>query len=113
MFESVTTITLDDLLPLIKTDRAFIKADVQGTEIRIFNERTAGKFFDSVHVPFVLMEWDFYRPEWSDPVRKKKIDDWLEFFYKRNYVPYCDVTFQRHAPDWSKWGANVLFRLHT
>lgn len=70
-----------------------MKVDIQGHEIRVFNEQTAGKFFDEIKVPVILLEWVIYTKEYhSDLNKRKQVDDWLKFFYKRNYSVHHSET---------------------
>ena len=109
--ESVDTITLDVLLPLIRSDRVVIKADVEGAERRAFSPATASAFFDRVRVPLVLMEWHFHRALHQDLDQRRLVDDWLQFFYSRNYSAHDKYERARLGPDWSKWTDDVYFML--
>ncbi|XP_059145573.1 uncharacterized protein LOC131932650 [Physella acuta] len=53
----VDTICLDDLLPLVKAPSVYLKMDIEGSEPKALE--CAQKFFETVHVRFVLMEWLF------------------------------------------------------
>ena len=52
----VNTICMDDLVPLIKHKKVFIKMDIEKSEANAI--RCAGKFFDQVDVRGILMEWE-------------------------------------------------------
>ena len=53
--ESVNTVCLDDLIPLLKIRKVFIKIDIERTEAKALE--CAHKFFEKVDVRIILMEW--------------------------------------------------------
>jgi len=53
----IRTILLDDLLPLMRSQAALLKVDVEGHEVNVFTDSSAGHFFNQIDVPIVLMEW--------------------------------------------------------
>ena len=62
---SVDTILLNDLLPLMSKNRALVKIDVEGHEIDVFTEETAGEFFSRIDVPLIQMEWKLIKKKWK------------------------------------------------
>ncbi|XP_035828183.1 uncharacterized protein LOC101851765 [Aplysia californica] len=52
---TVNTICIDDLIPLLKLRKVFIKIDIERTEARALS--CAHKFFDEVDVRIIQMEW--------------------------------------------------------
>src|SRR6476469_4864236 len=82
----VKTVKINDLLPLMTTDRAIMKVDVQGHEIAALSEEAVGKFLDTIHVPVLLAEWHFYPTYWPDKALHARVDNWLKVFTKRNYT---------------------------
>ena len=51
----VNTICIDDLIPLVKTKKVFIKLDIEMTEATALS--CAYNFFEEIDVRYVLMEW--------------------------------------------------------
>ena len=102
---TVKTITIDDLLPLMTASRAVMKIDVQGSEIRVFDESTASKFFENIDVVAILMEWENYK------VRSKyspeSCEKFLSFFYKRNLNVY-DTDFKKLGKNFDNWPWDVI-----
>ncbi|XP_012941008.1 uncharacterized protein LOC101850738 [Aplysia californica] len=52
---TVNTICIDDLIPLLKSKKVFIKIDIERTEAKALS--CAHKFFDQVDVRAIQMEW--------------------------------------------------------
>jgi len=107
---SVETITMDDLLPLMKSDRAIMKVGIQGAEIKLFNPATASKFFAAIQVPYIFLEWILYKPFYNDPKKKAEVDKWLEFFYSRNYTVHHQDWGNDLGRSWQTWSYNVIFK---
>nr|KAG5693039.1 hypothetical protein BaRGS_028799 [Batillaria attramentaria] len=86
----VDAVTMDDLIPLVRTKRVFLKMDIERSEGRAL--RGASKFFAEIEVVCVLMEW-----EWV-----KQIDEdrrfILEFLTDRGYQAYRQPTDTSHLP---------------
>lgn len=83
-YGSVLTITLDNILELeeIKDFKNVImKIDIEGYEYKAL--LGAEKFFDSVNVKAVLMEWVFHK-------QKSSGNGIAEFMRKRMYKPYSE-----------------------
>jgi len=107
---TVNTITMDDLIPLMTSDRAIIKVDIQGSEIKAFNTVTASKFFDAIQVPYIFLEWQFYNDFYNDINKRATVDEWLKFFYSRNYTVHHEGTEAVLGKDWQHWPLNVIFK---
>lgn len=77
----VMTAKLDDLLelPNFNFKKVVLKIDVEGYETKAF--RGGQKFFDTVDVQAVMMEWRWH-------TGAHDLNDLLNFFTKRNYKPY-------------------------
>jgi len=52
----VETVLLDDLVPLMRSPAALLKVDVEGHEVNVFDESSAGQFFNQIDVRLVFME---------------------------------------------------------
>jgi len=101
---SVKTILLNDLLPLMRSKSALIKVDVEGHEVDVFTNPSAGRFFDQVDVPFVVMEWVWCKRRSTDLVQRL-----LNFFYSRNYAAFTlrNSKLEKH---YSLWPYDVMFK---
>lgn len=103
-YGSVNTFTLDNLLELkeIKDFKnVIIKIDIEGFEYRALIG--GQKFFDSVNIKAVFMEWVFHKNATSG----KGI---IEFMMKRNFVPYLENGSRQIDPSKSaSWDWNVLW----
>ena len=97
------TIILDDLLPLMQTDVAVLKVDVEGHEDKIFTEPSAAQFFNRIDVPLIFMEWCIVKRNSVDVQRL------LSFFYNRSYTVF-DLGNAKLTKHYSKWPENVLFK---
>jgi len=98
------TVFLNDLLPLMRSTAALLKVDVEGHEVSVFTEPTAGQFFDQIDVPLVFMEW-----MWCRKLSQKTVQRLLDFFKIRNYVAF-GTRNNRLRKHYRKWPANVLFK---
>ena len=101
------TILLNDLLPLMRSKSALMKVDVEGHEVNIFTDATAGQFFDQIDVPLVFMEWVLCKRHSTDIVQRL-----LNFFYSRNYAVF-GVDNSKLANPYNNWPENVLFKKMT
>jgi len=98
------TVLLNDLLPLMRSKAALLKVDIEGHEINVFTESSAGQFFDQIEVPAVCIEWLFlktYSPE--------KVQPLFDFFHRRNYVAF-DTGNSRLGEHYRYWPINILFK---
>ena len=103
---TVKTITLDDLLPLMTANRAIIKIDVQGSEIKVFDPRTAGAFFANVDVIAVLMEWMNYSVGSKYPLEMRQ--KFVEFFFRHNFSVY-NTNFDSLGKNSDVWPQEIFF----
>jgi len=78
-----TTILLNDLLPLMRSTAAPLRVDVEGHEVNVFTESSAGQFFHEVVFRLVFMEWKWRRS--FTPLIVHRI---LAFFGSRNYIAF-------------------------
>ena len=106
--KETTTVLLNDLLPLMRSNATLIKVDVEGHELNVFTESSAGQFFNKIDVPLVFMEWMFCKK--SSPAIVQRL---LDFFHKRNYGAYgafhtgsSRLQHQRYR----SWPNNILFK---
>jgi len=102
---AIDTIFLNDLLPLMRSTAALIKVDVEGHEVNVFTDSSAGQFFDHVDVPLVFMEWVLSKRHSSDVVRRL-----IEFFYSRNYAAFDLNNSKLEKQLYLRWPDNILFK---
>ena len=98
------TVLLNDLLPLMRSKAALLKVDIEGHEINVFTESSAGQFFDQIEVPLVCMEWRFFRT-----YSPEKVQPLFDFFHRRNYVAF-DTGNSRLGERYGNWPDNILFK---
>jgi len=101
------TILLNDLLPLMRSKSALMKIDVEGHEINVFTDPTAGQFFDQIDIPLVFMEWDLCK-RYSAVVIQRLLD----FFYSRSYTVF-NVDNSKLGNSYLRWPQNVLLKKKT
>ena len=118
--DTARTITLDDLLPLIATTsgsirrRALIKADIQGSELLAFDERSSSRFFAAVDVPLIQMEWsllnsDYDISKYVDVVGSPaEVERFVGFVRTMNYSFFDLATSKELGKDWRKWPSDIL-----
>lgn len=109
--QPVSVIVLDDLIPIMRNRRAVIKVDAEGSEINIFTEASASAFFREIDVVVIQMEWVFYKKYFTgNPMQRQLVDNFVQFFYQRNYLVYDVRTEIRLASDWTIWPDDVCFK---
>ncbi|ESO83274.1 hypothetical protein LOTGIDRAFT_169491 [Lottia gigantea] len=103
----ISTVKLDDLLPLVNFKRAFIKMDVEEHEMNVL---VGGqRFLDSVDVPYILMEW-FWHKKPSGKFGPSIID----YMTKRNYKPFHPATDALLSlNDYHNWPIDVLWKKYS
>ncbi|KAH9504660.1 hypothetical protein Btru_062530 [Bulinus truncatus] len=79
----VDTVCLDDLLPLVKAPSVYLKMDIEGSEPHAL--KCAEKFFEKLHVRFVLMEWLFQLR--TSGKSRSAAPDIIRFFTAKGYIP--------------------------
>ncbi|KAK6990092.1 hypothetical protein BgiMline_013366 [Biomphalaria glabrata] len=79
----VDTICLDDLLPLVKAPSVYLKMDIEGSEPHAL--KCAQKFFEKVHVRFVLMEWLFQLRSVGNS--QTLAPELIRFFVAKGFIP--------------------------
>ena len=98
---TVNSICIDDLIPLVKTKKVFIKLDIERTEATALS--CAEEFFNQVDVRYVLMEW--VDKNQTDVERLNR------FFTYQGFKPY--ITASRDRPADTRFGQasarNIFF----
>ena len=100
-----STILLNDLLPLMRSTAALLKVDVEGHEVNVFTESSAGRFFDEVDVRLVFVEWMQCKRRSPGVVRRL-----LDFFHTRDYIAYDTSDDKLLTANYRHWPRNVLFK---
>jgi len=100
----IRTILLNDLLPLMRSKAALMKVDVEGHEISVFTNPSAGQFFDQIDIPVVFMEWNLCKRHPAQLVQRL-----LDFFHSRNYTVF-DMDNSKLEKHYLSWPENVLFK---
>ena len=83
-------ITMNDLVPLCRFKKTFMKMDIEGNEHKAL--AAADELFDAIDIQFIVMEWFFMRNLLADPSSKDGmlVKQMMGFLEERDYVP---VTF--------------------
>lgn len=89
--------------------------DAQGSEVLIFDPRTASRFLDEVDVVVIQIEWhQIARDNKVDSRRRAMVDRMLNMFYQRNYTFHGlerSGTQVISTRDWRQWPNDIiLFR---
>lgn len=102
---AVKAICLDDLIPFVPTHRVFLKMDIESSEWRAL--RCAGRFFSELDIPYIHMEWFFYKT-----TLQQEGTGIVGFMSSRGYLPF--------HPDYNSaplslaqttdWPSNVLWK---
>jgi len=103
----IRTILLNDLLPLMRSKAALLKVDVEGHEVNVFTDSSAGQFFDQIDIPLVFMEWNLCKRHSADVVQRL-----LNFFYSRKYAAF-NAYNSKLDEHYYCWPENVVFKKST
>ena len=91
-----------------------LQVDAQGSEVRIFDPKTASRFLDEVDVAIIQIEWNMIAHQNKvDSQRQASVDHMLNMFYERNYTVHgMDKEMKViHDRDWRQWPDDIiLFR---
>ena len=107
--ENVNITTLHCLLPYLNNTSIIVKVDIQGYEHRAFVD--IDKVLDSVHIPYIFMEWSLMR-EYYYKARSEKllVRDMIRTLFHRGYKPHS--LFRRKTfleKYWFGWPDDVLW----
>jgi len=92
---------------LIQYDAMF-QVDAEGSECKIFDERTAARFMAEVDVIAFQMEW-----QWMllGLIKPQDVNRMLQFIGSRGYTVHAigNGMPKVHSTDWKKWPGDVMF----
>lgn len=107
----VETIIFDDLIEVLPTrthsghhrlayeyQKAIVKIDIEGLEPFVITK--AEIFFELIDVQLVFMEWGKL-PQMGE--FKLKIEEMIEFFISRDFVPYSVDEMKLNVDRWASW----------
>ncbi|KAK2141466.1 hypothetical protein LSH36_1093g00092 [Paralvinella palmiformis] len=110
MTNASQTVTLDDLLPLCKFQKALLRLDVNGSEHRVF--QSANVLFQKLFIPLVLMDWHAMKPFYwhaSNDRDRLLVELMIEFFLELDYIPVDLDRHVLHTELWDIWPSEVLW----
>lgn len=108
---SVSVVTLNDILPIMRNKKVIVKVDVEGSERNVFTSSGADEFFREADVLIIQMEWSFYPMYFSQTLEKRLlVDKFLNFFYEKNYTIYNARTEEKLHSKWMEWPNDICFR---
>lgn len=98
----VEAILMDDLIPHMTFEKAFMKIDIEGSEFNAF--KGASVFLQSVDVRYILMEWMLQR-------RNDNGRYFVEYLLKHGFLPYSDVkkVDMLQPDDFRDWPDNIFW----
>ena len=97
-------------------ERAVIKADIQGSELLAFDERTVRKFLTGVDVPLIQMEWVIFSAIYAGALgakyqssvdSPKEVRRYIAFAKSMNYR-FADVYSKPPDHDRKSWPNDIL-----
>jgi FkbM family methyltransferase len=111
---SSKSVTMNDLVPLCKFKKAFMKMDIEGNEHKAL--AAADRLFDAIDISYIMMEWTFLNDYLLQSKPKEDFlyaKQMLRFLEERDYVPET----LRHAPlniyNMNKWPNLIVWRKKT
>ncbi|KAK3585308.1 hypothetical protein CHS0354_040255 [Potamilus streckersoni] len=111
--ESLTSVTMDDLLNLLLTNEVIIKMDIEGYECRAL--RTSKEFFKHVKVRYLFMEWFImveYRNRPNTGCKTELIIDALQNLVYLGFTPYSETGDILDIANCWSWKSNDIFWAH-
>lgn len=74
--------------------------------------QSAELLFDNIDIPIVFMEWLFYSPLYTRPVKdfKRKGEFIKNFFISRNYKVYSTASSTIPLNQNEEWPGNIVFK---
>lgn len=85
--------------------------DTQQSEIKIFTRKAAGTFYETVHIPIIMIEWVLYPQRYGETEAKRRmVDRFVEFFYQRGYEVCDPRTEKKLSTQWMIWSDGTLFK---
>lgn len=100
--------SLNSLLPQIAFKKAVIKVDIEGSEVRVFQEKSAAKFFEKIEVPVVFMEWGSL----LKTAKETDISQLVQFFISRSFEPFVMVKSGLRTllkDPWNQWPWDIVW----
>lgn len=100
--EVVSTLTLDDLIALLRNKPVFIKMDIETYELKAL--KGGSRFFDEVDVKYLLMEWIAHREGSTG-------EEIIKLMTKRNIYPHVNAhhNTKLDVEHHKTWPDNVLW----
>ncbi|XP_067661754.1 uncharacterized protein [Haliotis asinina] len=99
------SLTLDDILPFVKFDRAFMKIDVESMEFEVISG--GKKLFNQIDVKGILMEWEHTK----ESPKATKLIDLLQGMGYKAFSPFN----QGHpllVSEYKNWTYDVIWLKH-
>ena len=108
-----TCITINDLVPLCRFKKAFMKMDIEGNEHKALS--AAGQLFHSIDIRYIVMEWHFMRQLLADPSSKDcmLVNRMIAFLEERDYVPMTFDDALLNKSSWNSWPNVITWRKKT
>ncbi|XP_067672288.1 uncharacterized protein [Haliotis asinina] len=97
------TVTLDDIIPYLPFKKAVLKMDIQEFEYYVL--RGAGRFFQEIKVPAILMEWMLMKTDSNGENLVKLLSSW-------NYSAYEPIIGGKKLDptQFTSWPYDVLWK---
>ena len=114
--ETISMITLDDIVDLLPFQRAVIKIDIQGYEHLAFQH--AQNLLNALFIPCIYMEWTEMKKHQNLNGTPSKdnfhVIAMLKLLYSYQYVPYTldiDGAMNLRSREWGAWPDDIVWRL--
>jgi len=90
------------------SDRAVMKIDIEGHEMKALSQKTARKFMEAINIPVILMEFSL-KKQYNDTVKRHEIENWLNFLYSLNKTAHDPSNGELLEDEWQNWSLEVIF----
>ena len=100
-------ILMNDLLDVIPFKNAVLKIDIEGHECRSLPK--AGKFFDTINVKFIRMEFAWYTRNWKTDAQISEVEEMISFMKDKGYTPWTDKGDSLENIKWRRWPDDIVW----
>ena len=101
-------ILMNDLLDVIPFKNAVLKIDIEGHECRALPK--AGKFFDTINIKFIRMEFAWYTRKWKTDAQVKEVNEMISFMKNKGYTPWTDKGDSLEDIKWRHWTDDIVWK---
>jgi FkbM family methyltransferase len=105
---TIQSIIMDDLIPVIAFSRAILKIDIEGFELKAISGTR--RLFEKLFIPYVLMEWVYQKIRIKHTRSREDGDKLISLMTDMGYGPFSIQKRALVTKDWPKWPNDILWK---